>query len=176
MCNNDGKHTNEYTHEFMSICHRMKKLFAAKTGKNGLYQGEFITLAVIDHISEINKAKGILVGAKVGEIGKGMRATKSATSKMLRSLEEKGYIMRASVPKDRRTVYVQLTEEGNVLISEAKMRMHLFSEEVLKEFGDKEMETLIQGMSRLCDIMEAKADSFFDSDSNVNNEEGDNIC
>lgn len=156
------KTASEYGHDLIEVAHRMKRMLMTNTGKRELYHGEFMMLGVIDSIIQCNRKEGIEEpGAKVGEIGKRLRATKSATSKMLRALEDKNYIERATDKKDRRTVFIRLTKEGDKLITEHKEQMNIFICEVIEELGIEKMDVLIKTLNSLHDIMAVKIDNFF---------------
>lgn len=175
----DGKYKTalEYGHDFMSVSHKMKKLISNRTARSELYQGEYMMLNAIQHMLEWNKKNGDdLPGAKVGDIGKKLYLSKSATSKMLRSLEEKGYIERTTTPKDRRNVYVHLSQKGEKLITESKENMNQFAIDVIEELGIEQMDEFIKLMNQIYEIMAQKIDKYFDYDKSKDNEKGDSIC
>lgn len=166
MDEKEYKTASEYGHELIEVAHRMKRMIMSNTGKRELYHGEFMMLGVIDSIIECNLKEGIdEPGAKVGEISKRLRATKSATSKMLRALEDKNYIERATDKKDRRTVFIRLTEEGDKLITEHKQKMNIFICEVIEELGIEKMDVLIKTLDSLHNIMAVKIDNYFQKKS-----------
>ena len=176
MDNGKYKTALEYGHDFMSVSHKMKKLIANRTTRSELYQGEYMMLNAIQHMIACNKKnEEALPGAKVGDISKNLYLSKSATSKMLRSLEEKGYIERTTTPKDRRNVYVHLSQKGEKLITESKENMSQFAIDVIEELGIEKMDEFLQLMNELYDIMALKVDKYFEYDKN-NNEKGDSIC
>lgn len=167
MEENNYKTATEYGHEFMSVGYKMKKLFSCRSAKSELYHGEFMMLGAIDHMIEIhNTNEANQAGVKVGDIVKWLHGTKSATSKMLRSLEEKNYIERTTSQEDRRAVYIRLTEKGQKIITESKQLMNQFSTEVIQEFGIAEMDELIRLMNGLYAIMVKKTEDLCDEDCN----------
>lgn len=177
MDNNKYKTASEYGHEFMEVSYKMKKLISNRTNKGELYQGEYMMLGAIERMVECNNLKDKdLPGAKVGDIGKQLYVSKSATSKMLRSLEEKEYIERTTMPRDRRNVYIRLSDKGSKLITESKVNMNMFAIDVIEELGIEEMHEFIRLMNRLYEIMDQKLDKYFDREKCNNNEKGDSIC
>ena len=53
-----------------------------------------------------------------GEIAEEINLTCSNTSKLLRSVEEKGYISRVLGERDKRQMYFELTKEGRVKLAD----------------------------------------------------------
>lgn len=172
----NNKTAIEYGHDFISLSYKMKKLIAGSSGKSELYHGEFMMLTVIERLTDENKISGEEIGAKVGDIGKKLYASKSATSKMLRCLEEKNYIERTTIPKDRRTVYIRLTDKGRKLVTETKERMNQFAVDVIEELGIDQMEELMCIMNKLYHIMAEKVENVFDNENSNNNEKGEHLC
>lgn len=176
MAEENSKTAVEYGHEFISISHKIKKLITGGSGKGELYHGEFMMLTVIERLTDENKICGEELGAKVGDIGKRLYASKSATSKMLRSLEEKNYIERTTMAKDRRTVFIRLTDKGRKLVTESKEKMDQFAVDVIEELGIEQMDQLIYMMNKLYHIMEDKFGNIFDDENSNNNEMGEHLC
>ncbi|NTU94708.1 MAG: MarR family transcriptional regulator, partial [Bacteroidales bacterium] len=57
-----------------------------------------------------------------GEIAEQINLTCSNTSKLIRSVEEKGYIKRVLGDKDKRQMYFVLTKEGKKMLSDIEER------------------------------------------------------
>ena len=160
----------EYGREFIAFYYKINKLLASLTSRSELYHGEFMMLAVIDRKMEENNRKGAKkIGVRVGDIVKSLHGTKSATSKMLRTLEEKEYIERTTSPNDRRSVYIQLTDKGEKLITKNKHMMEQFTMEVVEELGIQKWNELIDLLNNLYSIMNNKI-------NRNSNEKGDCIC
>ncbi|WP_066715600.1 MarR family winged helix-turn-helix transcriptional regulator [Clostridium sp. Marseille-P299] len=177
MENSRYKTALEYGHDLMGLSYKIKKLISNRTHRSELYQGEYRMLVSIEHMVEYNnKNNKELPGAKVGDISKNLYLSKSATSKMLRSLEEKDYIERTTMPKDRRNVYVHLSPKGKKLITESKENMNQFAIDVIEELGIEQMDEFIKLMNRLYEIMALKVDKYFECEKNNDNEKGDSIC
>ena len=73
----------------------------------GLRKSEFVMLEIIERENG-NREQGVLAS----DIAKRLRITAPAVSKMLRSMEEKGYVERRVDEKDRRNTRVSITPDG----------------------------------------------------------------
>ncbi len=90
-------------------------------------------------------------GVKVSELSEMVHSTKPATSKMLKALEEKGYIERISDKKDRRVVYIRLSSTGEKKIREAFVRMQDFAEHTINRLGEDDSRELVRILNKFCD-------------------------
>jgi len=105
------------------ILHRI--LFYVKIPKDftdiPISYSEFISLQLINLLEELN----------VGKLAHIMGISISAMSKILTSLEEKGFIERVNLKEERRKVFLKLTKKGQHFVkkieeSETKQMMGLF--------------------------------------------------
>lgn len=145
----------DYGQEFLEVMRRMKSLTSGRiVQRNGkVYHGEYMMLMSIHALYEKKETQNC-PGVRVGELSRHMHSGKPATSKMLRSIEEKGYIERVNDPLDRRSVYVRLTKAGQEIITESQQQYNLFTEAILKKLGNKDAGELIRILKRVCQFME----------------------
>ncbi len=138
------------TNEFLVIMNKLRKLTNKHHHKDMMvHQGEFMMLGAIhgcmeekseDHMKE--------PGVKVSELSALIHSTKPATSKMLNTLQEKGYIERISDNRDRRVVYIRLSATGETIIKEALHRMHNFADRTIQRMGEEDAKDLIRILNK----------------------------
>lgn len=93
-------------------------------------------------------------GIKISELTKIMKGSKSATSKMLRSLEEKEYIIRILDERDKRNVYIKLSAKGEAAFLQAINSMNQYVEALIDKMGIEDIEQLISLLNKLCRVMD----------------------
>ncbi|MDD5952049.1 MAG: MarR family transcriptional regulator [Oscillospiraceae bacterium] len=120
---------------------------------NGIYPSlsaaEFYTLFAILRLRE-EGAPSVRMSAVVEEL----RLSSQAVSKMLRTLERKGYCQRIADPRDRRTTLIFVTENGEVLAKEAKDRIFHFARQVTERMGRENMESFVTLACQCADAMQ----------------------
>lgn len=115
---------------------------------------EYKMLGVIYGELERQKKKQIeLPGVPISVLSKALLHSKPATSRILRTLEEKGYIIRIPSEADRRTVYVTLTEEGQKKNIEIKGHVDYYMDRILSSLGQEDTSELLRLMDRLYDVV-----------------------
>jgi DNA-binding MarR family transcriptional regulator len=143
------------TQEFLEVMNNMRKLTSKHHNLYPLHPGEFMMLSVIHNfMKEGGKDHQNYPGVKVGELSEVVHTTKSATSKMLRSVEEKGYIERVFDKNDRRVVYVKLSEKGDKLVKDTLNTKREFAERTIQMLGEEDSKDLIRIMKKFYFAME----------------------
>ncbi len=153
------KKENEYSSRFFDVMNRLKRQFRSCHQANDVYNREIATLGMIDFLMEEKKMydnENQTKGVKVGDLVAHMHVTKSAISKMLRILEEKGLIERITDTKDRRNIYVVLSKEGQMVVEKVKSKGAAFTNDIIKELGNHDAEELIRILNKLYGIVEKK--------------------
>lgn len=135
--NNLDNHKNE---EFFIGKHRNIKL------------DEFNEDSQIEEREEHNSKAGI----KVSDLTNKLCSTKSATSKMLKNLEDKGYITRITDTKDRRVVYINLTESGMAIVKDSFLKMHHLSEQAIAKLGEDDAKELVRILNKFYEAMDTE--------------------
>lgn len=143
--------------DFFRTIHRFRKLMS-KIKVCDISHVEFFMLGAIYHGKvggpHNNKSDKSDCGIKVSELNGIVKGSKSATSKMLKNLEEKGFIERISDSKDKRNVYIKLSNLGEERFSEAKHRMHTLSGTVIDRMGEDDMMKLIKLCNKLYMVLD----------------------
>lgn len=96
----------------------------------GLRKSEFVMLEIIERENG-NREQGVLAS----DIAKRLRITAPAVSKMLRSMEEKGYVERRVDEKDRRNTRVSITPDGKEAEQQVRRQMQEFITGVIERLG-----------------------------------------
>ena len=147
---------NTLAQDFIVIMNKWKKLIhkIQPKNKNSVFPGEYMMLnAIYQKIQCISQKNMEVPGVKVSELSEKLHSSKPATSKMLKNLEDKGYILRITDTKDRRVVYINLTESGTAIIKEAFTRMHDFSMKAMVRLGEQDAKEMIRILNKFYDAM-----------------------
>lgn len=113
-------------------------------------KSEFIVLDMIQR----GKIKGkSLEGVSVSELAKNLLVTTPAVSKILRDMEEKGYIKRETDKNDRRNTIVKVTKKGEQARKETCKRMDLLMQNSINRLGEENTEELIRLLNQLTDFI-----------------------
>lgn len=91
----------------------------------------------------------------VSELTEQTRMHAAAVSRLMRSLEEKGLIVRSIDPKNHRNILVQATEDGSRLNQENTNRIHRYWLTVLGRIPKEDQEIMLRIWSEVMDNMEA---------------------
>ena len=113
-------------------------------------QGEFELLGAV-HFCEKN-------GAGISVLAEWMDVSLPAVSRTVRSLEEKGYVVREADSADRRNVTVRLTERGEKCFYEFDRAVTGFFQRVLARFTEAEKTALFDLNSRFAEGMREEMD------------------
>ncbi|MDF2801371.1 MAG: MarR family transcriptional regulator [Anaerocolumna sp.] len=151
--------------DFILIMNKWKKLIHKIQSKNktSVFPGEFMMLnAIYQRINCIKENNSKELGVKVSELSENLHSTMPATSKMLNNLEDKGYILRITDTKDRRVVYINLTESGTAIIKNAFAKMHELSVNAIIRLGEEDAKELIRILTKFYDAMDTE---LYESDS-----------
>lgn len=73
----------------------------------------------------------------------------SRLSRILESLEEKGFLTRSIDPDDRRGIVVRLTKKGSTMSNNLEKRYVQIHEEILEGIPDEWHEPLIRGLNKM---------------------------
>lgn len=134
--------------EMHHIMHRFKCLpFCELTSK--VSRGEFFMLRhSLDKMRE-EKRESLYVS----EVVQLMDVTAPAISRMLKSLEDKGFIIRELDKENRRNTIVRLTKEAATYIDEAEARMGKVMEGVIVHMGEENITQFVELCNRMADAL-----------------------
>jgi DNA-binding MarR family transcriptional regulator len=157
--------------EFINIINKLRKITHRKHTHSKVHPGEFMMLSAIYSFMN-DKCGNAKAGTrlKVTELSDLIHSTKPATSKMLNSLEEKGYIERVSDSKDRRNVYIHLTNKGETIILDAFKRLQDFADRTITRMGEEDSKELLRMLNKLYDAMAEESKKEFPEKDNESDE------
>lgn len=141
--------------ELIKVAYKMRRVhISALLGD--VIHSEYYAL---DQIYQYEKEHPDTKGIYVSELAKCLRIASSAASRLLNSMETKGYIVRETDRGDRRNTYVRLSDRGLQIHNEDSARMDEFQERVISRMGDKDIRKLIELWNRLTDVMEVEVEA-----------------
>lgn len=144
----------EKSKKFLHSISMIKKLAHKHKRSQYFHPGEMMMMKTILANCEENKFDENYYGMKTSELTKVLCITKPATSKMLNTLEEKGYIERTSNKSDRRVVYVKITEEGHKFLKDQNKEFEKFTCKVVEKMGEEDTDNLIHLLDKLYHVIE----------------------
>ena len=118
-----------------------------------LYRSEFCMLIAIHEYCENTGEIGIKPSVLTEILGSSI----SAVSKQLKAVEEKGYIERSYSKKDKRVVYISLTQKGIELLKKAKKERNSDIETIIRKLGKEKTEFLIEILEEISAIMDEES-------------------
>lgn len=137
-------------HDFLHTMHCFRRLHW-----NFLLQGlshrEYMFLEIIQ---QFHKKNPDVPGIYVSELAAQLCITKSAVSKMLQHLEQRGLIVRNVDVRDRRNTFVSLTEAGQELCTCQRRRCSQFMQHVANDLGEEHFRMILAGMREFAQAME----------------------
>jgi DNA-binding MarR family transcriptional regulator len=72
---------------------------------------------------------------------------------MINRLVEKGFVQRIRDEKDRRVIYLALTEKGSNLFASTEERVHKVVGSFITKFSEDEIESFIQTYEKLANVL-----------------------
>lgn len=143
-----------YGQELIEVVNKLHCMKRRSKGFGELSQMEGMILFYLDHnLSEENT-----LGIKVSSITKDLNIPKPTTSKILNSLEERGYILRKIDRSDRRVTYISMTEEGYACIKKIRTIRDQFVNDLLNKLGEHDAKELIRIIDKLYRIVTGEQD------------------
>jgi Transcriptional regulators len=157
---------NKRALEILDAVHSLSKHFHKRDIFGDVTKGEFFILHMItydgdehnhehshghEHRHAHMHGRG---GVTVTNIARKLNATMGATSKMLRSVEEKGYIERKLDDRDRRVVYIALTEKGEEMIAGAKRQMDDRVDRIIEKVGEEDTAEFLRILRKVTAILQ----------------------
>lgn len=104
-----------------------------------------MTLMTIAH-SNCGKEEG---GITTSGLAERMQVKSSAISRTLKGLEEKGLIERTVNKADRRNTYVELTEQGKLVLAECKNTMDELAKAIFSQMKPEDIKQMIGYLDEL---------------------------
>lgn len=116
----------------------------------GFTRQDFAFMRTID---EFHMHHPDAVGIYVNDLAEIRQVSKSAASKMLQNLEQRGLIERVVDPNNRRKTFVRMTESGQKFGREHRENADAFIQRVAERIGEQRMCEILEGIRELFDAM-----------------------
>ena len=110
----------------------------------------------------------------INNIARKLGTSKQNTTRLIASLESKGYLISSPSEKDKRAVNVKLTERGNIAAIKCGEKSIYFMATIFNEFSTEEIETLWQLLKKLYRF-DGEAQDGFEDDASDRIDVGDNV-
>lgn len=140
----------EICEQFLKVMRRMEKvgddLFSDKLTNN-----EFIALCILE---EEQKKQKEGTGIYVSMLAAGMKSSSPAVSRLLRTMEEKGFVERSVDKNDRRNTFVCITEQGKRVHSEKIGWMGEIFMDTIHQIGFEKMGEMLRLLENFAQRME----------------------
>lgn len=150
--------------ELVKAIRRMRRVKLSVLTEQVIYS-EYIALSHIKRYVEENPGAP---GIRVSELAERMEIATSAASRMLNSIERKGFITRTVNAKDRRNTYVCLTPAGTKILADSAKEMGVLWKRLIKRMGDEDTRKLIELWNKLAIIMEEEMNSSIEHEKEGN--------
>ncbi len=126
------------------------KLYNEEAGKHDFTMAMAMALLYIDHE---NGTPSTALGPSMG-----MEAT--SLSRILKNLEDKGFIYRRKNPNDGRSVFLKLTESGKKMREISKKSVYTFNETIRKNIAEEKINNFFEVTDMINKLIDEK--SFFE--------------
>jgi DNA-binding MarR family transcriptional regulator len=87
------------------------------------------------------------------ELGERLIVTRATVTGLLDSLERRGFVRRTAHPTDRRSLQVEITDDGLRVLGELRVIVHRHEKTWLSALGDDELRTYIGFLHRIQDAL-----------------------
>jgi DNA-binding MarR family transcriptional regulator len=135
--------------QYIQVLFRFRKVGLASPKISGVNMTELFVMAGISNDISLDKKS-----VNMSEIQCNTHITKAAISQMFSSLEKRGYVIRETDRSNRRKITVELTPEGERIISEAQREVDKMLDETLSRLGEQKARQLISLLNELSDILD----------------------
>ena len=131
-------------------CLNMRRQLNKLISNGDLSQGEYLVLRNIWLSNNgMSSNQGHIKAADLSDI---LKLSRPSITRILNDLERRGLITRNIDSEDRRSVKVELTEEGIEAIEKANRRILSIAERLVVSLGDSDTDKLIELIDKLTEI------------------------
>ena len=144
--------------ELIQLMRRIRKARLNVLSEQMIYTEYF----ALEQISRYGKTHPDSPGIYVSELASSMNIVPPAASRLLNSLEGKGFITRKADPGDRRNTFVCLTPAGMEILAQTAKDMDALKDRLAVRMGRENLITLIELWTKLADIMEEEMSAYIE--------------
>ncbi len=140
---------------------RMRRAWMSITPKPEISKSQFRTLMMLRHgnIKSANENKSDpFAPMTLSNLSAKMGHSMPAVCQQISKLESMGYVERFPDEKDRRTVWIRLTESGYELLKTSYHSMVQKLNFIMEQLGEEDTQTMFHVLNKLTDIMESTID------------------
>ncbi|HHW21851.1 MAG TPA: MarR family transcriptional regulator [Clostridiaceae bacterium] len=131
-------------------CLNMRRQLNKLISNGDLSQGEYLVLRNIWLSNNgMSSNQGHIKAADLSDI---LKLSRPSITRILNDLERRGLITRNIDSEDRRSVKIELTEEGIEAIEKANRRILSIAERLVVSLGDSDTDKLIELIDKLTEI------------------------
>ena len=121
-----------------------------------LTNNEFVALCILSDVQKKQQKEQTEPGIYVSVLAATMHSSMPAVSRLLRAMEEKGWIERSVDRKDRRNTFVRITEEGRQMQQEQIAWMGGIFMDTIRKIGTEKMGAMLSLLENFALEMEEK--------------------
>ena len=143
--------------ELLRAMDHLGKAWRCTSPRPNLNKSSFFTLMTLRKYGVRQEQTGGLPAMTISELAKTMEQTNPTVSQRVAKLEEKGYVQRIQDKEDRRTVWVQLTQQGDQLVEQTSSQVHNRMQQVIDKMEQQHhasVQQLIRLIHLMADLME----------------------
>ncbi|MBI9047978.1 MAG: MarR family transcriptional regulator [Anaerolineaceae bacterium] len=133
MKNTEIVYANEFSNKLLNLRWLSKKHLAEELATYQLTPSQYVTIKTI-----ADQPQGI----KMSVLAKQAHQVSATMTGIIDRLESQNLVIRYRVETDRRSVYVQLTDEGQLLLKQISAAKTVKFKEILDRLSDEEKELL----------------------------------
>lgn len=141
---------SETHQQFFQVLNRLKKL---EWGKQFSILKPLEYLALIT-VGEYHQAHPAVPGIYVSDFADQLHITPPTASKMLKQMEEQGWLCRTVNRNNRRNTFISLTEAGQELLAAEQERCAAMGDRIIRRMGKENAAALLAGLNRMVDLIE----------------------
>lgn len=142
--------------QYQAVNHILVRLFndIIDVEEKAIITDEFKDISSNDmHIIE---AVGIQSANNMSTIAAKMKVTVGTLTIAMNNLVKKGYVIRTRGEKDRRVVFLSLSEKGKKAYKHHEQFHHHMTEAILKRLNTEEIDVLMKALHNICDYFQLK--------------------
>lgn len=136
--------------QFLSLLERLEKIRWNRQFQI-LKQPEFCALQAVSTYQRVHPE---VPGIYVSDLASDLQLTMPTASKLLKGLEQRGWLRRTVDPKNRRNTFVSLTPEGQILLEEEREHSIQMANRVFQRLGKENTAVLLQSLEGIIGILE----------------------
>ena len=126
--------------------------FLAGSDGGGLSAIELAALGCIDRCDKANRGAADQTAHQ--SMHKTLSVSKAAVSRILGSLEKRGFIRREPDPDNRRKIIIRVTKKGKSATDKGQKRMDVLMSRIIERFGEKDARNFMGLLERFAEAAE----------------------